>query len=383
MFVGTKDEGIWACTDALGVQHLCVRKIGGDVVVGPDVFKIASCAPVYLDSIAAYELFGAGNPLGGRTLFSEIRLIPPATQMRLDTPHSVDTYWSLPQPSPTDPERAIGVFIEALLESVARNWRPDCVQELTGGRDSTLLLAAHLKRGIPVRTWTHGLREDFDMVAASARAKALGVAHQPVFIAPLENLSPVDAGNLAMEFLQASGGQSNILEYWYLRWVVEKLEGNGSISGGGGEIFRGNYYKWTGRGLFPTWVTERMFLHWKLRHSMPFPSVFLDKEFVRKGENAIRHEVNNALKYNRKNPYHSFDAYFVNPHMQDFAGTTWSITGQWRRVRAPYCDPDVIDCLSVIPIELRSKSRLALEATRRLLGNPLPLNLPHLQKKAA
>ncbi len=377
--VGKKDEGVWACTDAIGLQHLFLRKVGKDTIVGPDVFKLAAHAPVYIDSIGAYELFCMGNPQGGRTLFSDVRLIPPATQIRLDTPYTVDTYWSLPQPSPGHPEHAIKTFIDALIKAVTRSWRPGCALELTGGRDSMLNLLAYLKAGIPVKTWTHGLKGNFDMVAARARAKSLGVPHQPIFTERLEKLSPFEAGNLAINFLNASGGQANILEYWHLRWILQQLKATGSISGVGGEVFRGFYYEWTGRGVLPKYITELMLLRGKARHSMPFPASFLDKRFIQLGEPAVHDELRQLLEY-RKTSCHSLDAYYLAKRMHHFCGTTWSATGRWRPVRAPLFDPDVIDCLSLVPIEFRFHSRLVDEVTRRLLGDLPSVSLPKLQK---
>ncbi len=376
---GTKEEGAWACTDAIGLQHLFIRKVGKDVIVGPDVFKLAECAPVYLDPIGAYELFCRGNPQEGRTLFSDVCLIPPATQIRLDTPYTVDAYWSLPQPSPGHPEYAIKAFIDAVIKAATKNWRPGYALELTGGRDSMLNLAAYLKAGIPVKTWTHGLKGNFDMAAARARAKSLGVPHQPIFTECLEELSPSEAGNLAINFLNASGGQANILEYWHLCWILQQLKATGSISGVGGEVFRGFYYEWTGRGVLPKCITELMLLRGKARHSMPFPASFLDKRFIQLGEPAVHDELRQLLEY-RKTSYHSLDAYYLAKRMHHFCGTTWSATGRWRPVRAPLFDPDVIDCLSLVPIEFRFHSRLVDEVTRRLLGDLPSVSLPKLQK---
>jgi hypothetical protein len=377
--VGTKDEGTWACTDAIGLQHLFLRNVGKDIIVGPDVFQLAACSPVHLDPIGAYELFCRGNPQEGRTLFSEIRLIPPACQIRLDTPYTEYIYWSLPRPSPSDPEHAITTFVDAVIKAVAKNWCPGYVLELTGGRDSMLNLAAYLEAGIRVDTWTHGRKDDFDMVAASVRAKSLGLAHQPIFSEALQELSPSEAGSLAIDFLNASGGQANVLEYWHLRWVLEQLKGTSSISGVGGEVFRGFYYEWTGRGRLPRWLVDLMLLRGKARHSMPFPAAFLDKRFKNIGEEAVHEELRALLEY-RNTSYHSLDEYYLSKRMHHFCGTTWSTTGRWHPVRAPLFDPGVIDCLSLVPTELRDRSRLVDEATRRLLRNPPSVSLPKLQK---
>ena len=238
----------WLCTDALGLRHLYVRQAQGTLIASPCALAAASADDVHLDAIGAYELMARGNPQGGRTLFKEVSSLAPATVWQQADEAKQQTYWSPSAAEPVDEPAAVEQFTCALARAAARHWRAGDTQELTAGRDSLLLLAALTRQQIPVQTWTMGLRDDPDMAGAQARARALGVPHQAVFLEPLLEAGPEEAFALARAFLNATGGMADALTYGVLPWVLERVQGAGSISGGGGETFRGFYYEWAGKG---------------------------------------------------------------------------------------------------------------------------------------
>lgn len=357
----------WICTDPIGLQHLFIRYVGRDIVVGTDVFKMASFKQVHIDPISAYELMTRGNPQSGRTLFSEIKCLPPATLINIGTTVENTTYWSPPDPSPIETSKAIDIYANAVKSAVLRHWKEGDVQELTAGRDSMMILSALLNEGIPIHTWTHGRIEDPDMLGAKERASLLRVPHQAIYLEPLQEIQSEETLETVMKYLKASNGLANILEYWHLPWVLEKLEGKGSITGVGGEVFRGFYYEWAGKGRLPKWLGRFFLLHGKIREAMPFSNPIIRSDIVKKGNKVIQGDFYNSL---RDEPcyWHSLDTYYLMHRMHHFAGTTFSAVSRWKNVRMPLFDPEVIDCLQMIPIELRHwSSGLVKEVTNRFL----------------
>lgn len=360
-------KGCWICTDPIGLQHLFIRNIGKDIIIGADALEIASFAPVHIDPIGSYELIARGNPQGGRTLFSEVKCLSPATLIQIESPLKKVTYWSPPPPRPIDQTMAIDLYANAVTDAVSRHYHEDDAQELTAGRDSMMIIAALISKGIHVRTWTLGRHGDPDMVGAQARASHFDVPHQAVYTELLQNIYPGEAMQLAKTYLKASNGLANILEYWHLPWVLKRVNAKGSITGVGGEVFRGFYYEWTGKGRLPRSLGEWFLLHGKIRREMPFAHPFINKNVSKKGDEIIRQDLRTALK-SSNNYWHNLDCYYLMHRMHHFAGTTFSATGRWRTVRMPLFDPSVIDCLQFIPIELRGwSSGLVRGVTKRLL----------------
>ncbi|GAX61229.1 Mu-like prophage FluMu protein gp28 [Candidatus Scalindua japonica] len=367
---GKIEEGAWICTDTIGLQHLFLRHIGDDdVVVGADALAVASFASVHIDPIGAYELMARGNPQGGRTLFTEVECISPSTLIPLDSNLKKIVYWFPKDPSYTNHRNAVDIYTNAVKKAVVRHWRDCDVQELTAGRDSLLVLSALLSEDIPVRTWTHGCSGDPDMIGAKRRSSQLGVPHQAIFLDRLKDIDPDEGMSLAKKYLRASGGMVNMLQYWHLPWVLDQLDSKGSITGVGGEVFRGFYYEWIGNGKIPISIGKWFLLHGKIREMMPFANPIILTEIAKAGDKVIREELKTFLS---QAPFywHRLDIYYLLHRMHHFAGTTFSAVGRWRTVRMPLFDPSVIDCLSIIPIELRQwSSGLAEEATRQFLKN--------------
>lgn len=370
IFRDERNAKTWIATDPIGLQHIFIRNSDQATMIGPDAIALASYKPpVHLDPIGAYELMCRGNPQGGRTLFSEVACVAPATLIEIDSEIKSKCYWSPPDPSPIDKSLAVEVFSKAIKEAAVRHWQQDDVQELTAGRDSMLLLATLLSEGIPVRTWTHGFNDSPDLIGARDRASRLHVPHQAISLEPLKTINPEESLLLAREYLRASSGLANILECWHLPWVLKQLNGNTSITGVGGEVFRGFYYEWTGKGIMPRALGQWFLLHGKLRDAMPFTNSIVKKEISAAGNSIIKKDFEYAL---RPDPFfwHSLDVYYLMHRMHHFAGTTFSATRHWRKVRMPLFDPNVIDCLHLIPIELRRwGSGLSREVTKQLIRN--------------
>ncbi len=363
---GIKNEGFWACTDLVGLQHIFLRILDERILVGPDLIKIASAAPVYLDAIGAYELMVLGNPQSTRTLFVDIERLLPSTVVRLDYNVSEVTYWKLPELACVESELAIDIFSKALKRAVIQSWKKEDTLELTAGRDTMLILSVLLSEGFKVKTWTHGYKNSIDVLGARQRAKTFGIDHQIVSLELLDEMDPSEAFSFSKQFLYASNGMANIFAYWHLPWVIKQVGQSASISGIGGEAYRGMYYRWVGHGFMPYTVGKFFLLHGKLREYMPFANPIINSKYVSYSDRIIKNDLNQSLRsFNIL--WHSLDAYYLSSRAPFFAGTIFSATNLWKTVRAPFFDPSVLNCLPLIPIELRRHSRIQAEVTTRFL----------------
>jgi hypothetical protein len=361
------EKTAWICTDFLGLKHLFVRNFGNGIAVGPEALKLASLGPCLIDPIAVYELFTRGNPQGGRTLFREVNCIPPATIIRVGVSLARSVYWRFPELKPLDAKSAIELYSRAVKTACVRHWRPGLRQELTAGRDSMLILAALLSEGVQPRCWTHGTAEGADLLGAQQRAQYFGVSHQALYLEPLLLLDPSEAASLALWYLNASNGLANVAEYWHLPWVLRRVDAVGSVSGVGGEVFRGFYYQWAGRGTLPTPIGRWTLIHGKLKEMMPFPHSVLASAIVKLGERKIRSEVQCALS-SKTDYWHRLDEYYLTNRMHHFAGTTFSATGRIQPVVLPLFDIDVVSCIASVPIEIREwETGLSAAVTRECL----------------
>jgi hypothetical protein len=358
----------WICSDPIGLQHLFIRRKGKVIWVGPACLKVANVESVTIDPIGAYELLSRGNPQGGRTLFSEIRCLDAATVIEVQTNRIKERqYWWPPESDPIGYEEAIGTYCDAVREAVVRHYKADDVQELTAGRDSLMILSALLHEGIRPRVWTLGEREDPDLLGASRRAKQLGVEHIQIRLEPLLEKRSEEVVGLVKRYLLASGGQTDAVNYSHLPWVLDQLGASGSITGVGGEVFRGFYYQWVGKGVVPLWLGKRFLLHGKIKAQMPFANHVIKQEIARLGNAVIVSDINQVFD-SYKDIWHCLDVYYLMHRMHYFAGCTFSSTGQWTKVRMPLFDPRVLDCLAKVPIGLRHWSGgLVKEVTKRML----------------
>lgn len=374
---GTEQEGIWLCTDYIGLQHLYIRYEEEGIFTGADCLSIAQQRPTHIDPIGAFELMTRGNPQGGRTLFTQVKLVAGGITIKLGESIAISSYWTPPEPEPIASEEIIKKFSNAVCSAITRHYHKDDVQELTAGRDSLMLLSAYLKQGIPIRTWTHGFRSDSDLTGARHRANHFGIPHQTVALEQLCQLDSESILHYCTLFFYASGGMANVMEYWHLPWILEQLQSSGSISGVGGEVFRGFYYEWVGKGKIPRWLGEKALLHGKVREQMPLTHPFVDAKIGRAGSRIIAEDVRNSLKASASY-WNGLDMYYLRNRMHFFAGTTFSAVGRWKKVRLPLFDPNVVDCLKSIPIEMRGwSSGITRMATAHLLGNrSLPPHAP-------
>ena len=347
-----KINKVWIVTDYLGLFHLFYYKNKNCVIIGANALTIAKKVSSNIDPIGIYEMIFRGNPQRGHTLFEEIKCLSPAVLIEIGKTIKKDNYWQIPNYTPVKVEDAIKLFIDAVRLSVKKQWNENDVQELTAGRDTMMLLSTYMYLGIPIKTWTHGFHYSKDLIGANDRAKRFNIKHQVIQREQISQLSIDQIFNYAQIFLNASSGMANIFEYWHLAPVLEKVDGKGTITGVGGEVFRGFYYQWAGKGFLPKSVARKLLHHGKIMEMMPIANSILKKDICRQMNSEIENEIDNALNFTN-DYWYNLDAYYLKNRMHYFAGTTFSATNHWINVRMPLFDPVVIDCLPLIPTKIK------------------------------
>lgn len=370
---GINNEGTIIYTDIYGLQHLYLRIIDKKVYVGTNLIEIASIDDVHINNTAVFELMSRGNPQQERTIFKEIKSLFGAQKIKIGNKITKESYWKFKEPDPLNENDIIDLFSKTLSKVIQNRYSEKTVLELTAGRDSMLMLSAFLKEKLPIKTWTHGFSDSFDLLGAQARAKHFGISHQSIYLEPLLNLKPQDYYLLFDEFLTRSQGMANVLEYWVLPWILKQVNASKSITGVGGEVFRGFYYEWMGKRFLPKRMGRYFLIHGKLRQHMPYTPDYLNNEIKDVSYKLLEDELASIASYS-SNFWQSLDIYYLRHRMHHFAGTTFSTVRHWCEPELPLFDPELIELLPLIPIKLRSNYNGINDAVTHKFLNELKLS---------
>lgn len=175
------DGDIALHTDALGMQDLYFRRIGGAVYFAGRIEPLIrlGAARLHIDWNAWASTLALTGPVGDATPFSEIKRLRAAEawvwsdgRLRLD---SFEPSWTAVEPDPGfSPGEAVDTVAHALKPSRRT------VITLSGGWDSRLLGALASRRLRRMRAWTTSADDglDLDLDYAGPVAEALGIRQQ-------------------------------------------------------------------------------------------------------------------------------------------------------------------------------------------------------------
>jgi asparagine synthase (glutamine-hydrolysing) len=188
--------------DRLGKKPLYYGSVAGTLLFGSELKALrahpAWGASIDRDALAAF--FRYGHVPGDRSIYGGVSKVPPGAAVTFDAPGAspqVRTYWSAldvaregvaARPATVDSVEA-GWELEALLgDAVARRMIADVPLGafLSGGIDSSLIVALMAQQSTQVRTFTIGFDEAGYDEAAAARAVAdvLGTDHTEFRVTP-------------------------------------------------------------------------------------------------------------------------------------------------------------------------------------------------------
>jgi hypothetical protein len=241
-----RSREIVVITDIIGSLHCYYRQFSAGVALSTSSLVLAQLDAVTLDVIGCQEFLGTGVIYEDRTLYNEVRKLPPATITTFRDGHKVkqDQYWdmsSLPPESLTA-NQATDALWETLTSAVSRvNQQFDSIVcDLTGGYDSRAITGAFLAGRKKFATVVSGPPNSGDVIVSRGLAEMLGLEH--VHYPPIAE--PITAGDLEAA-LQLTDGEYDLVEYIAVARIHRDLSQRfqSSINGSFGEVARGYWWE--------------------------------------------------------------------------------------------------------------------------------------------
>lgn len=247
-------------TDIVGSSHAYVREMSGCSIVSSSSLLLSTLGEISFDPVACQEFLGMGIIYEDRSLYREIKKLPPASILTFRDGAQVEhrTYWTPARLSPNSltADDATEMLWQEATRGAAKVGQTfsRIVCDLTGGYDSRAMAAAFLGGGCSFTTTVSGPEESPDVQVSTALAKELGVRHlhSPPGEAP--------TFNELCAAVQLTDGEYDLVEYSNIAQIHRKLaqQFEVSINGSFGEVARGYWWEL----LFPhTGAHQRLDSH--------------------------------------------------------------------------------------------------------------------------
>jgi hypothetical protein len=168
-------------TSITGLPPVFIYRSGGRTVLTSDPWLLRSCACVELifDEISIRQLCRIGYPIGFRTLFRNVSVIPGGVRVDMDRRGAItfQEAWQLPLASPARNRKELTELQTHLFRNAVRKLNVErAFLSLTGGLDTRAILAAILEAGgrIPAYTMSwKGVSLDAKLAAEVCRPYAI------------------------------------------------------------------------------------------------------------------------------------------------------------------------------------------------------------------
>jgi len=191
-------ERLFLARDRFGEKPLFLREAAGGLVFASEIKALARAplAAPQIDPAAIWECLAYRYVPGPRTLFREIRKLPPATVAVWESGRLRETrYWTPPDRLPrrgAAPADPAGEFAARLEETVHLEMVSDVPfgAFLSGGIDSSTVVALMCRFGTRVKTFSVGFAESGyrydELQHAAALARRLGTEHHELVVSHRE-----------------------------------------------------------------------------------------------------------------------------------------------------------------------------------------------------
>lgn len=170
--------------DKLGHRLLFFGHHNGTLVFASYLARVLATdiIPRQIDVEGFADLISYEHVLGERTLFEDVRSLPPAGILTYDSGHiDIKEYWRLDEMEPhlEYDEHRVAELEELFKTAVRRSVRPHITTaiDLTGGLDSRCILAAAANMQLSFVTHTGGQSASTDVVLAQQAAQAVRAKH--------------------------------------------------------------------------------------------------------------------------------------------------------------------------------------------------------------
>ena len=233
-------------TDIIGSLHCYYRHFNEGVAISTSSLVLAQLDAMSLDVVGCQEFLGTGVIYEDRTLYKEVKKLPPATITTFHDGRRItqEQYWDIARLAPESlpAATATDALWENLTTAVARiNKQFNSVAcDLTGGYDSRAIAAAFLVGPKKFATVVSGAPDSGDVVISRGLAKMLGLEH--VHYPP--STDQITAADLD-EALQLTDGEYDLVEYVAVARIHRDLSQHFqiSINGSFGEVARGYWWE--------------------------------------------------------------------------------------------------------------------------------------------
>ena len=242
--------------DPLGIKPLFVTEQDGGLAFGSEITALRDI-PGYrfdVDERGVHDFFCFGHVLGPRTIFSQVRAVPPAHVLRIGPSGEAELkrFWAPRIESVTG--RTDTQWIEDTRERVLDTVRKHMLSDvpvgafLSGGIDSGAVAAGMTRAaGAGVTAFTAGFPgSSIDETAAARRvADHLGCKH---VILPIEPETAADVLPAVQRAFDEPSAANSAIPLWYLSRTAAQHVKVVLCGEGGDELFLGyNRHRWTER----------------------------------------------------------------------------------------------------------------------------------------
>lgn len=187
--VDVNHTSVRALTSIVALPGIFLYQDPHRLVMTTDLFLLNAVPGLSLqfNRQAVRESAFIGHPVGFRTLFQNVSLLPGGHEVRVDAHRnvSISAAWAMPETDPAPNWRIyLEMQIEAFEAAMDRIKVVKSVLSLTGGLDTRTILAALTRSGRPVPACTmSGMRTLLDATIARQLCRNYGINHEIIPIA--------------------------------------------------------------------------------------------------------------------------------------------------------------------------------------------------------
>jgi len=358
-----------AVTDRAGLGRVCHAAAGKAHLLCTSALALAAATGARLRPAGVALYFQLGYLPGTETLFEGIRKVGPARVCSISREGVRErTYWRPPPATRSSGplEDWSARLAEAGFEaaSACLSQGAATTVELTGGLDSRFNLACALATGKPFTAWTIGDVVDRDAGVARELARVRGFEH--VVVSPLEALS----SHFAAHFERTNrlgDGCSDCLN------VISSIAANEapqpervqSISGIGGEMFRGRYYAAIDRRR--DCVNVERLVRWHLAGNTGYRPELFAPDWADENGRLLAGAVERLLEESSGSPaWWRLQHFYLFGPMQGAAGNSMSFNAFAYRQAAPFCSNRMLELAFAVPPEFRRRSLVLRHAIGKM-----------------
>jgi asparagine synthase (glutamine-hydrolysing) len=309
-----------------------------------------------------------GWQVGDRTIFEDVRSLPPATIVTLSGGEARFQQYAEPVsqdgPAP-DVDDAVAEMADILVrwQTAYLEAHPDSVIQLTGGHDSRILLGAIPEKLRPGRrALTLGEPDHPDVVIAARLCKQYDMRHE---VRRLDDEHPTPAEAHATSMLAAAALEclASPMALAPLLLTEARLEQGHRLSGLGGEVARGFYYSGQPAGAETSAKLVKRLAHWRIFANEAVEEAALDPGFLAEA----REGTENALTelFAPGDWLRATDQFYLYHRMHRWSAAHGSAAAVRRYAVNPMFDRRFIElALAVAPADKRDSLLLGRLMTR-------------------